>query len=231
LTVAFDVGNGSVKYARFEAGRRSDAGRLALDADFGRFRGAEDPVAVSVNPPALERLRAAVPRLRVAGADFPAPIAVHYDPPSACGLDRVMAVVGALHRRADASSVVVLDAGTCLTVTVGVRGEGVVGGSILPGPDLWSRALALGTAGLPLVRPEATSRAVGRSTEESIRAGIAIGFPGAAREVLRRTLLEFPGAFVVATGTGGGALACAIPEISDVHPFAVLWGVYLSSRP
>ena len=34
---------------------------------------------------------------------------------------------------------------------------------------------------------------------------------------------------VVAAGTGAGALARSVAEIDLVHPFATLWGVYLSA--
>lgn len=230
MTLAIDVGNGSVKYARFEGERVLESGRLALDADFAPLRRDEEAAAVSVNPPALARLRAAVPGLRVAGEDFAAPIPVRYEPPGACGLDRVLGCVGALALEPDAPAILLLDAGTCLSMTAADRAEGVLGGAILPGPELWSRALAAFTAQLPRVAPLPPARAIGRSTEESIRAGIGFGFDGAVRELLRRALAERPGARVVATGTGGAALKERLPEV-DVHqPFAVLRGVYLASR-
>lgn len=231
MILALDIGNGSVKYAVFREGRRAESGRLPLDADFAQAlpRDAGKAAAVSVNPPALARLRAGIPGLLVVGEDLPPAIPIRYHPPESLGLDRVMSVVGALHHENDAESVAVLDAGTCLTMTVGSRREGVLGGAILPGIELWARALREGTAQLPLVDPRPPDRAVGRSTEESIRSGIGHGFLGAARELIRATLAEVPGARVVAAGTGGSALAARLPEIRAIHPFATLWGVYLTA--
>jgi type III pantothenate kinase len=184
-----------------------------------------------VNPPVLERVRSSLPGLKVVGEDLPLPLPVLYEPSSDCGADRVVAAAGALHRRPDAPGVLVLEAGTCLVATVAVRGRGVLGGAILPGPELMARALADGTAALPLVSPEPPEKAIGATTTESIRSGLWAAFVGAARNLVDRmreecgTPLE-----VVASGTGGGALAAALPEVDAVHPFAALWGVYLTVR-
>jgi len=227
--LAFDIGNGSVKYARFLDGRRVEGGRLALDTDFGGLWD-EPSAAVSVNPPVLERLRAARPGLRVVGEDLGLGIEVAYDPPEDCGPDRVLGVAGALHRRPEAHAILVLDSGTCLTATLGVRGEGVLGGAIAPGVDLMARALAEGTQTLPLVAPGEPATWVGRSTESSIRTGVWLSFVGAAREMVRRFGEETGLALeVVAVGSGAGALAKALPEVDAVVPFATLWGVYLAA--
>lgn len=228
--LALDIGNGSIKYGLFRAGRREEGGRLPLDVEpdslaalaAGRAAG-----AVSVNPPVLARARDACPGLRAVGIDVAYPVPVHYRPPEACGPDRVMAAVGALRRCPDAPGVLVLEAGTCLTATVAVRGEGVLGGAILPGPDLMARALADGTAGLPLVRPAPPRRAIADSTEEGIRSGIAAALGGAVGELCARFRAESPVPLtVVAAGTGAGALAAQASEIESVHPFATLWGVF-----
>ncbi|MGH7161851.1 MAG: type III pantothenate kinase [Planctomycetota bacterium] len=229
MILAFDIGNGSIKLARFADGRREGGLRLPLDADLAPYAAEEVVAAVSVNPAALARAKAALPRLRVVGQGVPYPLPVLYDPPGSLGADRVMGVVGALHQLPDAPAVAVLDVGTCLTVTVGLRGQGVLGGAILPGAALMGRALRRGTAALPDVAVVFPDRAVGRSTEESIRSGIGFGLVGAARELLRRTLEECPaGTRVVAAGTGADALAGHLSGIDAVHPFATLWGVYVA---
>ena len=200
-----------------------DARRLALDAT---PETAKTIAAVSVNPPVLARLREALPTLSVVGEELEPGIDVSYD---SCGLDRVMGVVGALHLRPEASGVILLDVGTCLTATLGLRSEGVVGGAIAPGVDLMARALAEGTQTLPAIDPLASVEppgALGRSTEDSIRAGVHAALVGAARELVRRIRGQSQHALdVVATGTGAHSLA----EVADaVHPHATLWGVYLA---
>jgi len=222
--LALDIGNGSIKFGVFADGRRVDGGRLPLDADLA-IHAKDSPVgAVSVNPDALARLRGALPGLVAVGEDVPLPIPA-YD---GCGADRVLGVYGALARRPDAPGVLLIDAGTCLTATVGLRDGGAVGGAICPGPSLMSRALHEGTASLPLVEP-GPSAAVGRTTEEAIRAGLRAAVHGAARELIRGCRAESPVPLdVVAAGTGAGPLAAALPEIDAVHPFATLWGVFLT---
>jgi type III pantothenate kinase len=183
-----------------------------------------------VNPAALQPIRAAFRALRVVGEDVPLPLPVRYRPPLACGPDRVLAVAGALHRRPEAAGVLVLDLGTCLTATVGVRGAGVLGGAILPGFDLMAASLERGTAGLPRVPwGPPPDRALGDSTEDAIRSGIWAALAGAGRELVRRCRAEAGVDLdVVAAGSGAGALASVVPEVQAVHPFATLWGVYLA---
>jgi type III pantothenate kinase len=65
-----------------------------------------------------------------------------------------------------------------------------LGGAIAPGPALLARALAEGTARLPLVQPDPGAAALGRDTEAAVRAGVSIGFRGAARELALRVARE-----------------------------------------
>ncbi len=227
--LALDVGNSSVKHALFADGRCVAHGRLPLDLDPLRLPFADLAAAVSVNPQALARLRRARPVL-VVGEDVPVPLAVEYDPPGACGLDRVAGAAGALHLVPAARGVLLLDAGTCLTATVAIRGRGVIGGAILPGPELMARALAEGTAALPLVDPLPREEGIGRSTAASIRVGIQAAMAGAARELIRRSREAAPVPLVtVAAGTGAHWLREAVPGIEHVHEDAVLWGVFLAA--
>ena len=225
--LALDIGNGSIKYALFRDGQRAEGGRLALGADSSRLPEASRLAAVSVNPPELERLRRQLPALQVVGEDLPLGIPVLYDPPGACGTDRVMSAVGALHRRSGAPGVLVLDAGTCLTSTVAIRGIGVVGGAILPGVDLMMKVLAEGTARLPEVSWEPPEAASGASTAASMRSGVWAAWVGAAREIIRRSQHERSESLdVVVAGTGAEALAAHLAEVDAVVPDATLWGVF-----
>ncbi len=214
-----------------------DGGWLPVGSRLDSLPATRVAAAVSVNDAELERLRARLPRLRVVGEDLPLQVPVRYSPPEDLGRDRVMSVVGALHRCPEAQGVLVVDLGTCMTFTLGLRGEGVLGGAILPGPDLQSRALAQWTARLPLVEPARHDsqtqppRALGSSTVESIRSGLWYGAVGAARELIARLSAESPvRPRVVAVGGGGGLLSAALPEVEAVHVFATLWGVYCTAQ-
>ncbi|MCZ6571966.1 MAG: type III pantothenate kinase [Planctomycetota bacterium] len=231
--MVLDVGNSAIKYATFKETRRVDGGRLPVGSCLDSLPAARVAAAVSVNDAELERLRMRLPHLRVVGEDIPLQVPVRYCPPEDLGCDRVMSVVGALHRCPEAQGVLVVDLGTCMTFTLGLREEGILGGAILPGPELQSRALAQWTAGLPLVepaRPEPGAQppaALGCSTAESIRSGLWHGTVGAARELIARLSAESPvRPRVVAVGGGAGLLSAALPEVEAVHVFATLWGVY-----
>ena len=213
-----------------------DGGWLPVGSRLDSLPATRAAAAVSVNDAELERLRARLPGLRVVGEDLPLQVPVRYSPPEDLGRDRVMSVVGALHRCPEAQGVLVVDLGTCMTFTLGLRGEGILGGAILPGPDLQSRALAQWTARLPLVEParhepeKQPPPALGSSTAESIRSGLWYGAVGAARELIARLCAESPvRPHVVAVGGGAGLLSAALPEVEAVHVFATLWGVYCTA--
>lgn len=128
--------------------------------------------------------------------------------PESVGLDRLFAARGALAQLG--TDCIVVDAGTALTVdAVQAAGPGVfLGGAIAPGPGLLARSLAEGAAQLPLVEPHPGSSALGGDTQHAIRAGVGLGFRGAARElalcVAREAGLER--APVVLTGGARGFL-------------------------
>jgi pantothenate kinase type III len=89
-----------------------------------------------------------------------------------------------------------------------------------------ARALAEGTAGLPLVDPGPREDAIGRSTAGSIRAGIQSAIAGAARELIRRSRAAAPVPLAtVAAGTGAERMRALVPEIEHVHAEATLWGL------
>jgi len=124
--------------------------------------------------------------------------------PEEVGRDRLYAARGALHHL-DRSCVVV-DAGTALTVDALVRRKGgggtFLGGAIAPGPGLLAEALGRRAARLPEITPGPEIRSLGRDTREALRAGIGVGFRGAARELIAGVAREadLVGAPVVLTG-------------------------------
>ncbi|MDZ4771666.1 MAG: type III pantothenate kinase [Planctomycetota bacterium] len=127
---------------------------------------------------------------------------VDYAPPEALGRDRLYAARGALDL-SDGDAIVV-DAGTALTVdVVTANPPRFRGGAIAPGPRLLADALHRHTARLPLVEPNADVPALGRDTRAALQAGVAIGFRGAACELVRAVAEEAllaQDAVVVVTG-------------------------------
>ncbi len=125
--------------------------------------------------------------------------------PARVGRDRLFAARGALELVH--GSCLVLDAGTALTVDALRAPEGgpptFLGGAIAPGPRLLARALAGGTARLQEVDPRPRPRALGRDTREALESGVALGFAGAARELVQRIGAEAELELAALVLTGG----------------------------
>ena len=241
--LALDAGNSALKGALVRPdGAVLAPFRLGWEAGWpGALRAAlahlpEPPVAAglaSVVPARTAEVEAAVREvfaldIATVHAGRRLPFTMGYATPATLGADRIAAVAGALALRnpAPVRALVVLDAGTALTLDA-VTSAGVhVGGAIAPGPRLLMESLARGTALLPDVPLAAPLSPIGRSTTEGLQAGVVLGFVEAARGLLRRTLdaLGEP-AFVVATGGWAGLLAAEIAEINEVRPYLVLEGV------
>jgi type III pantothenate kinase len=148
------------------------------------------------------------------------------DEPDTVGADRLFAARGAfdLARR----SCIVIDAGTALTVdALRVRAASgalpemaeFLGGAIAPGPELLARSLRDGAARLPAIEPAPGVPALGRDTRAALRAGVAVGFAGAARELARRVAAEAdlaPDAPLFLTG--GARRFLAAPGLFGVAP-------------
>jgi type III pantothenate kinase len=135
----------------------------------------------------IERLAGAFPSVRVTLPD--AGLEIDCRQPELVGRDRLFAARGALEWFG--GSTVVVDAGTALTVdavrlAAGAARGTFLGGAIAPGPALLARALARGGARLFEVEPRTGVPALGKDTEAALRAGIAVGFHGAARELVER---------------------------------------------
>jgi type III pantothenate kinase len=106
------------------------------------------------------------------------------------GRDRLYAARGAAARLR--RSAIVVDAGTALTVDalrIDASGRAAfLGGAIAPGPELALRALALHGARLPAIALRAVAPAavpaLGRDTQEALRAGAVHGLRGTARALV-----------------------------------------------
>ncbi len=172
----------------------------------------------AVGPPELESALARLleERFRAHFLAWPDPgLSIECREPERVGRDRLFAARAA--RELVRESCLVLDAGSALTVdALLVEADGrarFLGGAIAPGPALLARALASGTARLPEVQPFPNPRAVGRDTREALESGVALGFAGAARELVQRIGAE---AGLVATPlvlTGGARAFLEQPRL------------------
>ena len=106
----------------------------------------------------------------------PLPIAVDYDRVT-LGTDRIAAAVGAVELYGAEQSIVVVDAGTAITIDLVDHGT-FKGGNISPGVDMRLEALNEKTATLPLCSPKALdgeAPQLGHSTADAIVFGVMEG--------------------------------------------------------
>jgi type III pantothenate kinase len=196
-----------------------------------------DPRAVdrtaicSVVPPAAYALRSACIKYFggepfVLQAGVKTGLKVRYRNPLEVGADRIANAIAAT-RRLPGRDVIVVDCGTATTFDVVTADADYLGGAILPGVGVSAETLASRTARLPAVeiaRPEA---ALGRSSVESIQAGLYHGHVGAIRHLVGELTREaFAGARPAVIGTGGFARMFEREGLFDeIVPELVLFGL------
>ncbi len=163
--------------------------------------------ACSVNPEALERLKAAAKAtldepVAVVGEDIPLPLESDLPEPGKIGPDRLCAAAAAFARLERAC--VVVDCGTAITIDC-VNADGLfIGGAILPGLALQATALHDQTALLPEVELREPEWVFGRNTTEAIITGIIRGARGAVREIVELYAAELK-SWPLVIVTGGDA--------------------------
>ena len=145
------------------------------------------------------------------------PLRIDLENPETVGIDRLLNAVAANARRPEGSSVIVVDAGTAVTVDF-VNEKGVFrGGAILPGLRLMARSLHEYTALLPLVEPiPPLPDWPGLSTVAAIEAGVFWAVAGGILALINRGPTH-PLVFL----TGGDAALLA-PALGEQHPYH-LW--------
>lgn len=112
--------------------------------------------------------------LRQLTHDTPVPIVNGYSTPATLGMDRLAAAVGAWSM-AKGRNILVVDAGTAVTIDF-VDASGVYrGGNIAPGIALRLRSLHEHTGRLPMVEPLGDTPLLGTDTESALRSGAVVG--------------------------------------------------------
>jgi type III pantothenate kinase len=223
--IAVDVGNSAIHFGLFTD---PAAQPLPVPALWMRMEAASDDftpllawlppqsppwVVASVNKEAASRLLDWITAIRpdveyrvLDYAQMPLHLAIEH--PHTAGLDRLAAAAAVDRLRPPGQPAVVVDFGTAITVDA-VSTEGTfLGGAILPGMELAATALVAGTSQLPPVETEFTvpPRAIGKSTEPAIRAGIFWAAVGAVRALVEQATVELRAQPLVVV-TGGAAKA------------------------
>ena len=166
-----------------------------------------------------------------AGSTWDWGLQIDYDDPARIGVDRLAAASAAYRSAPAGQAVVVVDAGTALTVDA-IDTEGTFrGGVIAPGLGLGLNALSANTSFLPQVELAATTPLLGKNTADGLRSGALHGSAALVEGLCTRmaAALDTP----VAVFLTGGDAPLLHPHIAAVHtcdPDLVLRGLALAYR-
>lgn len=152
---------------------------------------------------------------------------IKYRNPLEVGADRIATAIAAAHLYPQ-KNVIVVDFGTATTFCAVTAQKDYLGGSIIPGIAISMEALEKRTAKLPSVEIVKPGDAIGRSTIESIQAGLFYSQVGTVKELVKRFTKEaFAGKKPVIVGTGGYARLFEDEKLFDeIVPNLVLNGLY-----
>jgi len=152
---------------------------------------------------------------------------ISYRNPLEVGSDRIADAIAAIHRYPNRDCIIV-DFGTATTFEAVTADRRYLGGAIAPGLKIGMQALEQRTARLPSVEITSTGVVCGRSTTESIQAGLYYGHLGMIREIVGRMTEEcFSSKRPVVLATGGFSQLFLDAGVFDaVLPDLVLEGLY-----
>jgi type III pantothenate kinase len=253
MLLAIDIGNTHTVLGTFRKGKLSDHFRVgsnhALTADecgimirqlFPDYKKLKDVVICSVVPPLtpvyqeMSRQFLKIDPL-VVRWDLPLGIKILYDDPSQVGADRIANAVAAYQIYGGPAIIVDLGTATTFDVILG-RGE-YLGGAIAPGLETSSLNLFHRAAQLFKVSLEKPQKAIGKTTEESLKSGIYFGavaqidgIVSRIREELRRKYRIKEEPRVIATGGLAGLVSKDSKTIQKLHPTLTLEGLRIIYR-
>ncbi len=154
------------------------------------------------------------------------PIINLYKTPETLGKDRIAAAVGAWNHFPE-RDLLVIDAGTAVTMDyVSASGE-FYGGAISPGINMRYKALNTFTGKLPLVEKQNITYLTGTTTEESISSGVINGIVAEIDGVIERYRTIHPGLIVVFGGGDSKFLHKRLKNSIFALPNPVLEGLHI----
>ncbi len=216
--IAVDQGNSLLKLTLFEGDEPMEACRFSPDAIEDIFSvlerwhpdcGAFCSVG-KIDSRMVESLRLALDgRLLILSRSTILPIQIDYATPSTLGLDRVALAVGAsmLYK---GENLMVVDAGTAVTLDVVDASPSFKGGRITAGLRLRFDALHAHTSALPLLDADGEIPLTGDTTVTSIRSGVVCGLADEIVETFKQYNKFFGCSRLVLTGGDASLLASCI---------------------
>jgi type III pantothenate kinase len=159
------------------------------------------------------------------------PIRLDVDEPQTVGADRMVNTLAA--SKLFACDTIVVDFGTATTLDCITKDGRFLGGIIAPGVRSAGENLVRKAAKLSSTDLSAPEHAIGKRTEDCIRAGLVFGTADAVDGMVRRIKSEWPTRDtpkVIATGGLAPLIAKYSSEIEEVHPDLTLQGLRIAAE-
>lgn len=157
-------------------------------------------------------------------SETPIPIKNRYRTPETLGTDRLAAAVGAWSQAGN-RSLLIIDAGSCITFDV-INADGeYIGGNIAPGLHARLRAIGDYFPRLPHVTANGEAPALGYDTETAIRAGVIQGMRHEIEGYIMYLKKQYDGLAVFMTGGDDHMFANAAGSDLVVDHFLVPKGL------
>ena len=241
MTLLIDIGNTRVKFATWDGVTLRSADALPVDME------AIDNVLVCSVGPVHPEIEDAIKGKQIRRLTWQTPEAreIITNMPQGLGSDRIAADIGAINsplvvidndddvmpRDEKTATVLVVDAGTCVTFDVlrvsedrvdgeDVRVAEILGGSISPGVRMRLASMHEHTIALPLMSENGETPVLGADTETAMRSGAALGMQYEIEGYIRAMRGRFPDLYVFMTGGG-----CISEPDSTVDPDLVFKGL------
>lgn len=242
MLLAVDIGNSAIKFGVYDGELLLSRFSIPTKHDYtaSEVRQAvadilplpvKDAIACSVVPeadaPLTEFIRQSFDiETDFVTNEFDFGLKINYEPISAVGTDRLIAVFAAAESYG--TPVIVCDFGTATTIDAVNSKREYLGGIIAPGMNTLAEALHLKTSKLPRVSIEKPLKVIGNTTVRSIQSGTFYGYIGLVEGILMRMTGELSEpAQVIATGGFAKMIAAECPSVDIVDENLTLDGLRL----
>ncbi|MBJ10975.1 MAG: pantothenate kinase [Flavobacteriales bacterium] len=198
LKLVIDQGNTQTKLALFQQKKMLKKILFNNDSQLRELENQADAVILSSVGDASDLIQVLKDEPVLLNTKTSLPIANLYESPETLGNDRIAVVVGAA-KQIPKSNVLVIDAGTCITLDL-LTTEGYHGGSITPGIQMRLQALNQQTEKLPLVELDVEVDLIGKNTKQCIQSGVINGVLLEIDGMINRYKSQFSDLKVLLTG-------------------------------
>lgn len=232
MNLIIDIGNNSTKFFLFQGdavilyGRRSNSsfdfiGEMAREYSVSRMIISS---VVEIDNEQKDELMRICPKTVWFGNRTPIGLKIDYRTPETLGTDRLAAAIGAMSE-APGRNVLVIDAGSAITIDFVDANGHFRGGNISPGIKMRLTALHQLTSRLPLVEKEGETPELGYDTETAIRSGVIMGVCHEIDGYIDRMREKYPDVLIFLTGGDEKTLINKIKNSIFADKFLVAKGL------